>query len=70
MTDQIRSDRWISLQEVCDYLGIKRHTAMRWIEQRNMPAAKIGKLWRFKISDIDQWVRYGDASSEQEVRYD
>ena len=24
--------RWISLQEVCDYLGVKRHTIMRWIE--------------------------------------
>ncbi len=22
-------DRWISLQEVCDYLGVKRHTVMR-----------------------------------------
>ena len=60
-------DRWISLQEVCDYLGVKRHTIMRWIEQRGMPASKVGKLWRFKTADIDEWVKKGEASDEREV---
>ena len=60
-------DRWISLQEVCDYLGVKRHTIMRWIEQRGMPAYKVGKLWRFKTADIDEWVKKGGASDEREV---
>ena len=60
-------DRWISLQEVCDYLGVKRHTIMRWIEQRGMPASKVGKLWRFKTADIDEWVKKGGASDEREV---
>ena len=59
--------RWISLQEVCDYLGVKRHTIMRWIEQRDMPASKVGKLWRFKTADIDEWVKKGGASDEREV---
>lgn len=60
-------DRWISLQEVCDYLGVKRHTIMRWIDQRNMPSSKVGKLWRFKTAEIDEWVRSGGASDEQGV---
>ena len=60
-------DRWISLQEVCDYLGVKRHTIMRWIEQRGMPASKVGKLWRFKTADIDEWVKKGEASDEREA---
>ena len=60
-------DRWISLQEVCDYLGVKRHTIMRWIDQRGMPASKVGKLWHFKTADIDEWVKKGGASDEREV---
>lgn len=60
----INSDRWISLQEVCEYLGVKRHTILRWIEERGMPASKVGKLWRFKIADIDKWVRSGGASDD------
>jgi len=67
MSETIYNDRWISLQDVCDYLGVKRHTVMRWIDQRGMPASKVGKLWRFKTADIDEWVRKGGASNEREV---
>jgi excisionase family DNA binding protein len=67
MPEDINSNRWISLQEVCKYLGVKRHTIMRWIEYRHMPASKVGKLWRFKTADIDEWVRNGGASGEREV---
>ncbi len=59
-------ERWISLQEACEYLGVKRHTIMRWIEQRGMPAAKVGKLWRFKTSAIDEWVETGAALDARE----
>ncbi len=41
-------NRWISLQEVCDYLGVKRHTIMRWIDQRGMPASKVGETLAFQ----------------------
>lgn len=40
------------MQEVCDYLGVKRHSILRWFEQRGMPASKVEKLWRFKTADI------------------
>lgn len=59
-------DRWISLQEACGYLGVRRHTVMRWIEQRGLPASKVGKLWRFKIVDIDEWIKKGGASDKPE----
>ena len=65
MSENNIQDRWISLQEVCDYLGVKRHTIMRWIDQRNMPSSKVGKLWRFKTADIDEWVKKGGASAER-----
>lgn len=67
MPGTIHNDRWISLQEVCYYLGVKRHTVMRWIDQRGMPASKVGKLWRFKTVDIDEWIKKGGASDEREV---
>lgn len=67
MPETIYNDRWISLQEVCSYLGVKRHTVMRWIDHCGMPASKVGKLWRFKTADIDEWVKKGGASYEREV---
>jgi len=44
MPEIIYSDRWISFQEVFDYLGVKCHVVMRWIDPRGMPVSKIGKL--------------------------
>ena len=55
-------ERWVSLQEICDYLGVKRYTVMKWLAHKNMPAVKIGRLWKFKVSEVDEWVRAGGAS--------
>ena len=54
-------DRYHSMSEICKYLGISRDTALRWISTKNMPAHKIGKNWKFKISEIDEWVKSGQA---------
>lgn len=56
------NERWVSLQDICDHLGVKRYTVMKWLSQKNMPAVKVGRLWKFKISEVDEWVRAGGAS--------
>ena len=55
------TDRYYSMSEICKYLGISRDTALRWISTKNMPAHKIGKNWKFKVSEIDEWVNSGQA---------
>lgn len=61
-------DRWLSVDEIADYLGIKRDTVYKWIADKGMPAHKIGRLWKFKKDEVDGWVRDGKAgeSSDQE----
>lgn len=54
-------DRWLSVEEIAAYLGIKRDTVYKWVERRNMPAHKVGRLWKFRREDIDHWVRSGGA---------
>jgi len=58
------SDRWLSVDEIAAYLGIKPPTVYKWIERRNMPAHKVGRLWKFKILEIDKWVKSGKAGRE------
>lgn len=55
---------WVSVEDVARHLGISKDTVYRWIEARSLPAHKIGRLWKFKLSDIDEWVRAGGAGDE------
>ena len=54
-------DRYYSMPEIMKYLGISRDTALRQIATKNMPAHKVGKKWKFKVSEIDEWVGSGQA---------
>ena len=53
------NDRYLSVAEICTYLGIKRDTVYKWISKKQLPAHRIGKLWKFKISEVDAWVNNG-----------
>lgn len=57
------NDNYISIDEAAEYLGIKTVTLRNWIKKdENLPAHKIGKLWKFKKSEIDEWVKSGKSA--------
>jgi excisionase family DNA binding protein len=60
--NEVASDRWLSVDEIAEYLGIKRDTVYKWIERKKMPAHKVGSLWKFRRDEIDEWVRSGSAA--------
>ena len=66
MMESKMEDRWLSVDEIGDYLGIKRDTVYKWINEKSMPAHKIGRLWKFKKDEVDEWVRSGGAASGNE----
>ena len=54
-------DRWLSVDEIVDYFAVKRDTVYRWISEKHMPAHKVGRLWKFKKEEIDEWVKSSSA---------
>lgn len=58
------SSRWLSVQEIADHLGSSRDTIYRWIEDRKLPAHRIGRCWKFKLDEVDEWVWAGKAAEE------
>ena len=57
-------EKWSTLKEVQEYLGVGRETILQWIAKRNMPAYKVGRLWKFKLSEVDAWIRSGGAADD------
>ena len=57
-------ERWYSMEEICEHLGVSRDTVLIWIKKRNMPASKVGRLWKFKVSDVDSWIRSEQAADK------
>lgn len=55
------SEPWVSLQEVAKHLGVAKDSVYRWIDHKGLPAHKIGRLWKLKITEVDDWVRSGGA---------
>jgi len=56
-------DRWLSVEEIAAYLGVKRDTVYKWIDRRQMPAHKVGRLWKFRKEEVDEWIRSGGADN-------
>ena len=55
-------EKWSTMKEVQEYLGVGRESIMQWINKRNMPAYKVGRLGKFKLSEVDDWIRSGGAA--------
>lgn len=62
------SDKWMSVEEIAEYLGVSKDTVYSRVAAGKMPAHKVGRLWRFKPSEIDEWVRSGVASEAGEIK--
>ncbi len=60
--------RSLSVDEIGDYLGIKRDTVYKWMGEKGMPSHKIGRLWKFKREEVDDWVRKGEAHYSEKGR--
>lgn len=61
-------EKWSTMKDVQEYLGVGREGIMQWISKRNMPAYKVGRLWKFKLSEVDDWIRSGGAAESNEEK--
>ena len=61
------TEPWVSVEDVAAHLGVAKDSVYRWIDAKGLPAHKIGKLWKFKLSEVDAWVRGGGALESQET---
>ena len=57
-------EAWVDAEQVAAHLGVQKHSIYRWIDEKGFPANRVGRLLRFKLSEVDEWVRQGNESKE------
>lgn len=59
------AEPWMSADALAAHLGVRKDTVYAWIAYKGMPAHKIGRLWKFQASEVDDWVRSGGAAASE-----
>ena len=62
-------ERWLSVEEIAAHLGVSKETIYRWLDTGKVPSHRVGRLWKFKASEVDEWVVRGGAArdGQQEI---
>ncbi len=55
-------ERWMSLEEIAKHLGVSKDTIRAWIKKETIPYHKIGRKYKFRISEVDAWVDSGQSA--------
>lgn len=57
--DEVQIERWVNLEDIAEYLSVSQDTIRMWLKNGKLPINKAGKRYKFKISEVDEWVRNG-----------
>jgi excisionase family DNA binding protein len=55
-------EKWSSLEEIAEHLGVSKDTIRNWIKKGVIPHRRIGKQYKFRISEVDAWVDSGKSA--------
>ena len=63
MNEVIKEEKWVGTKEIAEYLGVQPATIRDWIRKgKDIPRKKIGKAWKFKLSELDEWIASGKSA--------
>lgn len=55
-------ERWMSLEEIAKHLGVSKDTIRAWIKKETIPYHKVGRQYKFRLSEVDNWVESGESA--------
>lgn len=56
------SEKWLYVDELGEYLEVSKGTVYTWVASKGMPGHKMGRLWKFKAAEVDDWVKSGGVA--------
>lgn len=57
------NERWLSLEEIAKHIGCSKDTIRAWIKKETIPYHKVGRQFKFKVSEIDKWIESGKSAN-------
>lgn len=60
------TEPWVSVEQIAEHLGVTRDSIYRWIDRKGLPAHRVGRLWKFKATEVDEWVRSGGSDESDQ----
>lgn len=58
----VENENWSTMDEVAEHLKVNKDTIRTWIRENKIPNYKVGKQYRFKLSEIDEWIKSGKSA--------
>lgn len=55
-------ERWLSLEEISKHVGCSKDTIRAWIKKDTIPFHKVGRQYKFRLSEVDSWIESGDSA--------
>lgn len=56
------TERWLSLEEISKHVGCSKDTIRAWIKKGVIPYHKVGRLYKFRASEVDFWIESGASA--------
>lgn len=60
-------ENWVNLDDVATHLSVSKDTVRNWTKEGRLPAYKAGKMYKYKLSEVDQWLRAGKLDQENAI---
>lgn len=57
-------EKWVNLEDIAEYLSVSKDTIRLWLKDGKLPIHRAGKRYKFKISEVDEWLRNGKIAGD------
>lgn len=55
-------EHWLSLEEISKHIGCSKDTIRSWVKKDTIPFHKVGRLYKFRVSEVDDWIESGASA--------
>ena len=56
---------WVGIAKIANHLQVAKESIYRWVASKGFPAHRVGRLLRFRLSEVDEWVKTSGGNDSE-----